>query len=101
VQPAREKPGSPVGAFGQLACRLGFSARYLRILRLFAILRIAHGDGSYLRLLQLWANTDLLILEDWGLDTLTTPDRKDLLELRDDRHSLHSSPIISQRPVEH
>ncbi len=88
-------------AFGQLACRLGFSVRYLRLPRLFAMLRLAHGDGSYLRLLQLWANTDLLILDDWGLDTLTPPDRKDLLELMDDRHGLRSTLITSQLPLEH
>jgi len=88
-------------ALGQLACRLGFSARYLRLPRLFEMLRIAHGDGSYLRLLQLWANTDLLILDDWGLDSLTAPDRKDLLEFMDDRHGLRSTLITSQLPVEH
>src|ERR1043166_3026663 len=88
-------------AFGQLACRLGFSVRYLRLPRLFEMLRIAHGDGSYLPLLQLWAHTDLLILDDWGLDTLTTPDRKDLLELTDDRHGLRSTLITSQLPLEH
>ncbi len=88
-------------AFGQLACRLGFSVRYLRLPRLFEMLRIAHGDGSYLRLLQLWANTDLLILDDWGLDTLTTPDRKDLLELMDDRHGSRSTLITSQLPLDH
>ena len=88
-------------AFGQLACRLGFSVRYLRLLRLFEQLRIEHGDGSYLRLLQLWANTALLILDDWGLDTLTPPERKDLLELMDDRHGLHSTLITSQLPLEH
>jgi DNA replication protein DnaC len=88
-------------AFGQLACRLGFSVRYLRLPRLFEMLRIAHGDGSYRRLLQLWANTDLLILDDGGLDTLTTPDRKDLLELMDDRHGLRSTLITSQLPLEH
>jgi len=88
-------------AFGQLACRLGFSVRYLRLPRLFEQLRIAHGDGSYLRLLQLWAKTALLILDDWGLDTLTPPERKDLLELREDRHGLHSTLITSQLPLEH
>lgn len=88
-------------AFGQLACRLGFSVRYLRLPRLFEMLRLAHGDGSYLRLLHLWANTDLLILDDWGFDTFTPPDRKDLLELMDDRHGLRSTLITSQLPLEH
>ena len=88
-------------AFGHLACRLGFSVRYLRLPRLFEQLRIAHGDGSYLRLLQLWAKTDLLILDDWGLDTLTPSERKDLLELMDDRHGVHSTLITSQLPLDH
>ncbi|MGE0827425.1 MAG: IS21-like element helper ATPase IstB [Candidatus Binatia bacterium] len=88
-------------AFGQLACRLGFSVRYLRLPRLFEQLRIAHGDGSYLRLLQLWAKTDLLILDDWGLDTLALAERKDLLELMDDRHGVHSTLITSQLPLDH
>lgn len=68
-------------ALGQHACRLGFSVRYLRLPRLFDLLRLAHGDGSYLRLLHLWAHTDLLLLDDWGLETLTAADRKDLLEV--------------------
>src|SRR5262249_54475391 len=84
-----------------LSLRLGFSVRYLRLPRLFEQLRIAHGDGSYLRLLQLWAKTDLLILADWGLDTLALAERKDLLELMDDRHGLHSTLITSQLPLEH
>ena len=88
-------------AFGQLACRLGFSVRSLRLPRLFEMLRLAHGDGSSLRLLHLWANTDLLILDDWGLDTFTPPDRKDLLDLMDDRHGLRSTLITSQLPLEH
>ena len=89
------------GALGQVACRLGFSVRYLRFPRLFEQLRIAHGEGGYLRLLPLWAKTDLLILEDWGLDTCTPPDRKDLLELMEDRYGRHSTLITSQLPLEH
>lgn len=87
-------------AFGQVACRLGFSVRYPRLPRLFEQLRIAHGDGRYLRLLQLWAKTDLLILDDWGLDTLAPTERQALLELMDDRHGLHSTLITSQLPLE-
>lgn len=88
-------------AFGQLACRLGFSVRYLRLPRLFETLRLAHADGSYLRLLTSWAKIDLLILDDWGLVTPSAPQRQDLLELLDDRHGTRATLITSQLPLEH
>ena len=52
-------------ALGNQACRRGWSVRYLRLPRLFESLRIAHGDGSYPRLMNQLAKTDLLILDDW------------------------------------
>jgi DNA replication protein DnaC len=88
-------------ALGHQACRLGFSVRYLRLPRLFETLRIAHGDGSYLRLLKGWATTDLLLLDDWGLEPPSPTDRKDLLEMMDDRHGTRSTLITSQLPIEH
>jgi len=57
-------------AFGQKACREGFSVLYRRVPRLLTELHIAHGDGSLPRLLARWAKTDVLILDDWGLAPL-------------------------------
>jgi len=88
-------------AWGNLACRLGFSSHYLRLPRLFEQLRLAHGDGSYLRLLKGWAKIDLLILDDWGIAPPSTADCKDLLELLDDRYGVRSILITSQLPIEH
>lgn len=88
-------------AFGQLACRLGYSVRYLRLPRLFETLRLAHADGSYLQLLTRWTKIDLLILDDWGLVPPTAPQRQDLLELLDDRHGTRSTIITSQLPLDH
>jgi len=88
-------------AWGNLACRLGCSARYLRLPRLFEQLHIAHADGSYLRLLKSWATIDLLILDDWGIAAPSAPDCKDLLELLDDRYGTRSTLITSQLPIEH
>ena len=45
--PARARRGSR--AFGQQACRQGFSVFYVRVARLFEELKIAHGDGSFTR----------------------------------------------------
>ena len=57
-------------AFGQQACRQGFSVFYVRVARLFEELKIAHGDGSFTRRLAQLAKIDVLILDDWGLQDL-------------------------------
>ena len=88
-------------ALGNRACRQGRSVRYLRLPPLFEQLRIAHGDGSYARMMGQLAKTDLLILDDWGIQKLTLPQRNDLMEVIEDRHGLKSTLIASQLPVEH
>lgn len=86
-------------ALGHNACLQGYSVRYYRLSRLLDELTIAHGDGSYSkRLLQL-EKTDLLILDDWGLEPLTQQQRNDLLEIMDDRHEKSSTLVASQLPT--
>jgi len=88
-------------ALGNQACRQGRSVRYLRVPRLFEALRIAHGDGSYARLMTQLQKTDLIILDDWGMQKVTGPQRQDLMEVIEDRHGRGSTLIASQLPVEH
>ena len=88
-------------AFANQACRQGLSVRYLRVPRLFEMLRIAHGDGSYPRLMNQLAKTDLIVLDDWGLQKLSAPQRNDLMEIIEDRYGLRSTLIASQLPIEH
>jgi len=88
-------------ALGNQACRQGYSVRYLRVPRLFEQLRIAHGDGSYPRLMSQLAKTDLLILDDWGIQKINAPQRNDLMEVIEDRHGLKSTLIASQLPIDH
>lgn len=88
-------------ALGNQACRQGLSVRYLRVPRLFEQLRIAQGDGSYARLMGQWQKTDLLILDDWGMQKMTAPQRQDLMEVIEDRHGRGSTLIASQLPIEH
>ena len=83
-------------ALGQQACRQGFSVLYVRVPRLFEELRIAHGDGSFTRKLAALARTDVLLLDDWGVNPLTQPERADLLEILDDRVATRSTIITSQ-----
>jgi DNA replication protein DnaC len=86
-------------ALAHQACRQGLSARYWRVPRLFEEIRTSHGDGSYLKLLKRLAKTPVLVLDDWGLITLSTQDRADLLEILDDRVNARSTVICSQLPV--
>ena len=88
-------------ALAHKACREGFSAHYLRLPRLFEALHLAHGDGRYHKLMTGFAKTDLLILDDWGLAKLNAEQRRDLLELLDDRHGHRSTIVTSQIPVDH
>ena len=60
---------------------------------------MAKGDGSYAVLLQKIAKTDLLVIDDWGLAPLIDSERRDLLEIMEDRHSIRSTLITSQYPV--
>ncbi len=86
-------------AFGQQACRQGWSVRYERTARLLESLRIAHGDGSYPKRLVALAKVDLLILDDFGLKPLTQTERHDLLEIIEDRHERCSTLVTSQLPI--
>ena len=73
--------------------------RYFRTSRLMEALTIAHGDGRFAKLISQLAKTDLLLLDDWGLEKMTLSQRNDLLEIMEDRHGLKSTLITSQLPI--
>jgi DNA replication protein DnaC len=87
-------------ALAQKACREGHTALYLRLPRLLQDMAIAKGDGRYPKLLATLARTDVLVLDDWGLAKLSGEQRRDLLEILEDRHGVHSTLATSQLPVE-
>lgn len=86
-------------ALANSACRKNFTARYLRLPRLFQALELARGDGSYPKLLASLEKIQLLILDDWGLAPMNDEQRRDLLEIMDDRHNQSSTIVTSQLPV--
>jgi DNA replication protein DnaC len=86
-------------ALGLQACRQGLSVRYFRLPRLFEILRVAHGEGSFPRMMTQLAKVDLLILDDWGLQKPAANERSDLLELLEDRYGNRATCVTSQLPV--
>ena len=87
-------------ALAQKACREGFTSLYLRLPRLLQELPIAKGDGTYTRLMTRLAKVDVLILDDWGLSKLIAEQRRDLLEILEDRHDNRSTIVTSQLPLD-
>ena len=87
-------------ALAQKACREGFTSLYLRLPRLLQELPIAKGDGTYPRLMNRLAKVDVLILDDWGLSKLIAEQRRDLLEILEDRHDNRSTIVTSQLPLD-
>ena len=99
--------GSPTGtgkswlacALGHKACREGFSVLYRRAPRLFAELGTARGEGRLARMLAMLERTRLLIIDDWGPEPLNAEQRRDLLEIVEDRYEKGSLLMTSQVPV--
>jgi DNA replication protein DnaC len=87
-------------ALAQQACRKGYRAMYRRTPRLFDELRIAHADGTYPRLLARFARMDVLVIDDWGLAPPKDMERRDLLEIMEDRYDLRSTIWTSQLPID-
>lgn len=87
-------------ALAHKACREGLGAFYIRTPKLYTTLAIARADGSYGKILARLARVPVLILDDLGLAALTDPERRDLLEVIEDRHGSASTIITSQLPVE-
>ena len=88
-------------ALAHKACLLGFTAKYYRLPRLWHELKLAKASGTYPKWLKTTAKLDVLILDDWGLVALEEEQRRDLLELLEDRYQQKSTVITSQLPVSH
>jgi DNA replication protein DnaC len=86
-------------ALAQKACRDGFTALYTRAPQLFRELSVAHADGSLPRRLMRLARIDVLIVDDWAMAPLNEVERRDFLEVCDDRYQRRSTILTSQLPV--
>jgi DNA replication protein DnaC len=86
--------------FGVWACRNGYSTYYFRWPRLLGDILAAKGEGNYLKHLNKLAKVRLLIIDDFGLSPLCDTDRKDLLEIVEDRYLTSATIITSQLPLD-
>ena len=87
-------------ALGHKACRDNRSVLYQRVPKMFADLALGRGDGRYPRLMRAIAGVKLLILDDWGLEPLGPEQRRDLLEIVEERYGRGATLITSQIPVD-
>lgn len=86
-------------ALGQKVCRDGHRVRYFVAAKLFRTLAAAHADGSYMRLIAKLQKTELLIIDDWGMEKLQEGQYRDFLELLDDRQGTGATMLTSQFPI--
>ncbi len=86
-------------ALGQMACRNDHAVLYKRLPRMFAELEIGRADGRYPRLFNMLSKANLLILDDWGPDRLNAEQRRDLMEIVEERYLNAATLITSQLPV--
>ncbi len=88
-------------ALAQAACRHGLSTRYFRLSRFLDELALAKSDGSYPKFLNRLLRTQLVALDDFGMAPLTDAQRRDLLDVLEDRHGRRATLVTSQLPIEH
>ena len=86
-------------ALANCACRNQFAALYARIPRLLPQIAIARADGTYAKLMNKLARAKVLILDDLGLATLNDTERRDLLEILEDRYGVAATIVTSQLPI--
>jgi len=86
-------------AIGHQACSMGYRVLYQHSTKLFAKLKLAKADGSYMKELAKIERQHLLIIDDFGLQTLDAQSRSALLEVIEDRHGKSSTIFTSQVPV--
>jgi DNA replication protein DnaC len=87
-------------AIANSACRNGFPAMYKRAPRLYQEVAIARADGSYPKLMSKLSKIKVLIIDDFCIVPMSDPERRDLLEVLEDRQSISSTIIATQVPVE-
>ncbi len=87
-------------ALANKGCREGFRAVYYRMPRLLEELAIGRGDGRYIKILEKIEKQDLLVLDDWGIGVLNENQRRDILEIAEDRYNVRSTIIVSQIPID-
>lgn len=87
------------GALAQAACRQGHRAFCIRTPRLLQTLAVARADGTYPQALARFAKVSVLVLDDFLLAPMNEVERRDLLEILEDRYDHASTVVTTQLPT--
>lgn len=88
-----------IQALGNQACQMGLKTLYTNTARLFARLKLAKVDGTYIKELKKLESLNLLILDDFGLQAFDNFARETLMDIIDDRYNSSTTIVSSQIPV--
>lgn len=88
-------------ALAHKACREGHTTLYVRVPRMLQELYVAHADGTYPKVMDRLAKPDVLIMDDFGLSVLNDLERRDLLEVIEERQNRRSTIMTSQMKIKH
>jgi DNA replication protein DnaC len=83
-------------ALGNKACRDGYTVIYRRTTRLYDEIAQARADGSYTSMMRKLAKTNILILDDFAMEPMAARDRREILEVIEDRYNVSSTIVTSQ-----
>lgn len=86
-------------ALAQHLCTQGYSVRYFKTAELICQIKFAKIDGSFPKLRKQLASFDLLILDEWLRDDMSTQDAREILDLLDERYRRASCVFATQFPV--
>lgn len=86
-------------ALGRQACYLGLKTEYINMNKFIERIALAKMDGSLLKVITHLEKNDLIILDDFGLQTMDVNSRLALLQILEERYDRKSMIIISQLPV--
>ena len=78
-------------AFGMEACKSFYAVKYTRLPELLSELAVARGSGTYKKVIQQYSKTNLLIIDEWMLISLTETEARDVLEIIHSRHKRAST----------
>ena len=86
-------------ALADAACRVGYRSLFLRVPRLLEEMALARAAGDYSSLLGRLSRIDVLVLDDFLLNPMTDVERRDLLEVMEDRYDRTSTVITTHVPT--
>jgi DNA replication protein DnaC len=82
------------------ACRNSLATMYKRAPRLYQEIAIARADGSYPKLMNKLAKVKVLVIDDFCITPMADAERRDLLEVIEDRQGISSTVVATQVPLE-